>query len=76
MALVCGRGVRLTIADNALSVVYVPYSDWLGADTLTYTVFIGPDYSTPATVTLHTRKCRLNCVNDVYDALPLYPNGA
>ncbi len=72
---VCGCA-RVTIGDNALSVVYVPYTGWMGADTFTYSVVIGAQYSSTVVATVHVRKCRLSCSNDLFDDLPLYANGA
>lgn len=47
--------------------LYVPTTDWLGSDTFTYTVYIGVTPSTRGTVTVHTRRCRLDCDNEQFD---------
>ena len=49
---------RLTVQDNALAVVYTPYSPlWEGDDRFTYTTVVNGVHSAPATVTVHVRRC-------------------
>ena len=66
---------RVTIADNALAVVYAPNPNWLGADMFTYRVLTGVEPSAPVTVTVNTRKCRLSCANDVFNEQAYYVSG-
>ena len=63
---------RVTAEENEFKVVYRPNRDWVGEDFFTYSVFQGTAESTEATLSVHTRKCRLNrCENDLFDDIAL-----
>ena len=66
---------RLTIVDNALSVLYTPAQHWLGTDSFSYAIVIGAVESAPSTVVVHVRKCRLDCINEYFDDVPRYASG-
>lgn len=66
------RARRVTAEHNARSVLYVPERGYLGKDHFTYTAFVGVTPSASrGTVTVHTRKCRLDCSNEQFDDLLL-----
>ena len=59
--------VSVTAESHARSVLYVPNADYLGKDHFTYTVYVGVNPSERGTVTVHTRRCRLDCMNEQFD---------
>eukprot|EP00753_Platysulcus_tardus_P015555 PLAT5078.1.p1 GENE.PLAT5078.1~~PLAT5078.1.p1 ORF type:complete len:632 (-),score=203.59 PLAT5078.1:142-2037(-) len=45
--------------------IYAPPTDYKGTDSMRFSVYLGSS-SSSATVTLHTRKCRVDCTNDAF----------